>query len=84
MKKNFLLIVLVVTALSLSAQEQWENLFNGRNFKGWKKINGTAEYVIRDGTIIGISKWNVPTNTFLITEKKFGDFILVTLYMTVR
>jgi hypothetical protein len=76
MKKNFLLIVLVVTALSLSAQEQWENLFNGRNFKGWKKINGTAEYVIRDGTIIGISKWNVPTNTFLITEKKFGDFIL--------
>jgi hypothetical protein len=50
-------------------------LFNGKNLKGWKKLNGTAEYQVNNGIITGISKINTP-NTFLATEKNFGDFIL--------
>jgi hypothetical protein len=50
-------------------------LFNGKNLKGWKKLNGNAEYKVKDGVITGISKVNTP-NSFLVTEKEYGDFIL--------
>lgn len=80
MKKIVLSILLVLIAFSGNGQEQWENLFNGKNLKGWKKLNGTAEYVIRDGAIVGISKTNTP-NSFLATEKLYGDFILELEFM---
>lgn len=74
MKKNLLLIVLLSCAVSLSAQD-WEPLFNGKNLKGWKILNGKAEFKVEDGTIVGISKMNT-SNTFLTTTKNYGDFIL--------
>ncbi|MDU1889354.1 MAG: DUF1080 domain-containing protein [Dysgonomonas sp.] len=75
MNKNILLAILFIFATALSAQEKWEPLFNGKNLKGWKKLNGKAEYKIEDGAIVGISKLGTP-NTFLATEKNYGDFIL--------
>lgn len=75
MRKFLLGIIVLMLTCSVSGQEQWESLFNGRNLRGWKKLNGAAAYVVRDGTIIGISKSNTP-NTFLATEKMYGDFIL--------
>ena len=75
MRKIVLGVLVVMLTCSVSGQEQWESLFNGRNLRGWKKLNGTAAYVVRDGAIIGISKSNTP-NTFLATEKMYGDFIL--------
>lgn len=74
-KRNFILLVLIAVSLSTFSQEKWEMLFNGKNLKGFKKLNGTAEYVVKDGAIIGTSKLNTP-NTFLATEKNYGDFIL--------
>ncbi len=74
MKRNILLSLIVLLATSLSAQN-WEPLFNGKNLKGWKKLNGKAEYKVVGGTIVGYSKLNTP-NTFLATEKNYGDFIL--------
>lgn len=53
----------------------WVPLFNGVNLDGWKVLNGTAEYVVEDSMIVGISKMGTP-NTFLVTEKDYGDFIL--------
>lgn len=67
MKKNFLLTLLLFCAASLAAQN-WEPLFNGKNLKGWKKLNGTAEYKVVDGAIVGISKMGT-NNTFLTTTK---------------
>lgn len=74
MKKNFLLILLLCCAASLSAQK-WEPLFNGKDLQGWQKLNGDAEYKVVNGTIVGISKMNT-ANTFLATTKNYGDFIL--------
>jgi hypothetical protein len=37
-------------------------------------LNGGAEYEVRGDTIVGISRLNTP-NTFLATEKIYGDFI---------
>lgn len=75
MKKNILLIALFLFAGSLFSQEKWEPLFNGKNLKGWQKLNGKAEYKIVDGAIVGISRMDTP-NTFLATQKDYGDFIL--------
>lgn len=75
MKKYILFVVLFLFTLALSAQEKWEPLFNGKNLKGWKVLNGSAEFKVADGTIVGVSKMGTP-NTFLATEKNYGDFIL--------
>jgi len=73
--RNLILWALLLSTFTAFSQEKWESLFNGKNLKGWKKLNGTAEYVVKDGVIVGTSKLNTP-NTFLATEKNYGDFIL--------
>ena len=55
--------------------DNWVDLFNGKNFNGWQKLSGTAEFKIKDGIIIGVSDIN-SKNTFLSTTKEYGDFIL--------
>lgn len=65
----------MVTVSTWAQEPKWESLFNGRNLRGWEKLNGTAEYKVQDNTIIGISRMNTP-NTFLATKKMYGDFIL--------
>ena len=74
MTRNILLTIMMALSVSLTAQE-WTPLFNGKNLNGWKKLNGKAEYKVKDGVITGISKAGTP-NTFLATEKEYGDFIL--------
>lgn len=74
MKKSILLSLIMLLATSLPAQN-WVPLFDGKTLKGWKILNGKAEYKVVDGTIVGISKLGTP-NTFLATEKNYGDFIL--------
>lgn len=73
--KNLVLYVMLLVSFSSFSQEKWETLFNGKNLKGFTKLNGTAEYLVKDGAIVGISKMNTP-NTFLATEKMYGDLIL--------
>ena len=54
---------------------QWESLFNGKDLKGWKPLNGHAKYEAKDGMIVGTTVLGKP-NSFLATEKVYGDFIL--------
>lgn len=60
---------------SQSTKNDWTPLFNGKDLKGWKQLNGTAPYSIANGEIIGVTKTNTE-NSFLCTEKNYGDFIL--------
>lgn len=76
MRTSLLLILACFLAVSSFAQrEGWTPLFNGKDFSGFKKLNGEAEYHIEGDEIVGVSKDNTP-NTFLATEKTYGDFIL--------
>lgn len=59
----------------IEASEEWKALFNGENLNGWTKLNGTADYHTEGNTIVGTAKLNTP-NTFLATEKRYGDFVL--------
>ncbi len=52
----------------------WEPLFNGKDLSGWKILNGHAPYTVKDGAIVGTTVADSP-NSFLGTEKSYGDFI---------
>ena len=67
--------LLLLLALPMVAQSGWQSLFNGKDFTGWKKLNGQAEYRVENGQVVGITKMGTP-NTFLCTEKNYGNFIL--------
>jgi hypothetical protein len=53
----------------------WTDLFDGKTLQGWKSLGGQAPFKIEDGVIVGTTIQNTP-NTFLVTEKEYGDFIL--------
>jgi len=74
--KNRLLTCILFLSASVMAQEKgWQNLFNGKDLSGWKRLGGTATYTVEDGVIVGRTVAN-SRNTFLVTEKEYGDFIL--------
>ncbi|HEC42445.1 MAG TPA: DUF1080 domain-containing protein [Bacteroides sp.] len=76
MKKAGILFIVSLIAFSALAQEEnWKDLFNGKNFKGWEQLDGTAEYKVENGEVVGISKVGIP-NSFMATKKDYGDFIL--------
>lgn len=62
-------------AQSVLSQEGWQPLLNGKDLQGWRVLNGSAEFKVEAGAIVGVSALNTP-NTFLATEKSYGDFIL--------
>ncbi len=51
-------------------------IFNGTNLDGWIIRGGKATYVVEDGVIVGTCAVKGGGNTFLCTEKEYGDFIL--------
>ena len=55
--------------------ETWQNLFDGKTLKGWKRLAGTADYKVENGAIVGTAVAN-SGNTFLVTEQEYGDFEL--------
>ena len=78
--KKTLILSLFIHSLTLSfyhsaTAQKWTNLFNGKNLKGWKQLNGQAKYTIEKGEIVGTTVANT-TNSFLCTEQDYGDFIL--------
>ena len=58
-----------------SNEKGWTNLFDGKTLNGWKSVGGKAPYSIEGDAIVGRMTKGTP-NSFLITEKEYGDFIL--------
>jgi hypothetical protein len=56
-------------------EEGFKPLFDGKSLDGWKQHGGVAKYSVENGEIVGRSVPNTP-NSFLCTEKEYGDFIL--------
>ncbi|PWT70170.1 MAG: DUF1080 domain-containing protein [Bacteroidetes bacterium] len=76
--KQFLLgLVFLGQFISSAGQssESWTKLFDGNSLSGWKQLTGLAQYKVEGDAIVGISAANSP-NSFLATEKEYGDFIL--------
>ncbi|HEV8079716.1 MAG TPA: DUF1080 domain-containing protein [Chitinophagaceae bacterium] len=72
-------IVIIMLFMSFTfyskAQKGWVSLFNGKDLSGWKQLNGKANYEAKNNEIVGTTVSNEP-NSFLATEKEYGDFIL--------
>ncbi|MEX1041579.1 MAG: DUF1080 domain-containing protein [Pirellulaceae bacterium] len=76
--KHFLSLAVCVSlfcASSVRAEEEWIELFNGKDLTGWIQKNGTATYEVKDGAIVGTTADGSP-NSFLCTEERYGDFEL--------
>lgn len=74
MISRIVFFLMFVPVLSFS-QDNWQSLFNGKDLKGWKQLNGQAKYEVKNNEIVGTTVLNQP-NSFLVTEEVFGDFIL--------
>ena len=78
MNKQSLSLSLLLLSISSFAQAQssgWTSIFDGKTLTGWHRLAGTADYKVEDGAIVGTTIFN-SGNTFLATEKEYGDFIL--------
>jgi hypothetical protein len=66
----------LVFALPAAADEEGlKPLFDGKTLDGWTQHGGKAKYRVEDGQVVGTSVPNTQ-NTFLCTNKEYGDFIL--------
>ena len=69
------LLLISPIASAADKAEGWVNLFNGKDLKGWTQRNGTATYRIEGDEIVGKTMEGSP-NSFLCTDKLYGDFEL--------
>jgi len=53
----------------------WIDLFDGHSLDGWIQRNGKANYAVENGCIVGTTVSSTP-NSFLCTDRDYGDFIL--------
>lgn len=74
-KTSILPVLLLTFSAACMAQAKWVNLFNGKDLSGWKQLNGKARYEVVDKQIVGTTVFGEP-NSFLVTERDYGDFIL--------
>jgi hypothetical protein len=75
LKSQLFLFLFLITGTLLAQEKGWQNLFNGKDLKGWKRLGGSAAFTVEDGVIVGKTVAN-SRNTFLVTEKEYGNFIL--------
>lgn len=75
--KQLSIIASLLLAISLNAGEtgKWSDLFDGKTLNGWERHGGKATYKVEDNAIVGTSSPNTP-NTFLCTDREYGDFAL--------
>ena len=76
MLKNLQYSILLLSLVTTGATAgEWTDLFDGKTLNGWSVHSGYANYRVADGTIVGTAVKGSP-NTFLCTNKEYGDFIL--------
>ena len=73
----FITLILYLNSCSQEKKEEapWQELFENDSMNGWTIKGGNASYEIKNGDLIGTSTLNTP-NSFLVSDKIYGDFIL--------
>ena len=79
MKKSIPYLAILCLSVALVQADDskgWTSLFDGKTLEGWKHSTlGEAEYSVVDGAIKGETVEGSP-NSFLLSEKEYGDFEL--------
>ena len=68
--------LVLISAAAAKDQGGFVDLFNGKTLDGWSQRNGTATYRVEDKMIVGTTNEGSP-NSFLCTDKLYGDFELM-------
>ena len=63
------------SAFAQGTEAGFVSLFDGTTLNGWVRHGGESTYRVEDGTIAGCTA-DSKRNTFLCSEKPYGDFIL--------
>ncbi|HEA23298.1 hypothetical protein LCGC14_1155100 [marine sediment metagenome] len=71
----FALIVMAACDQTPKDETPWIALFDGETLNGFSQKGGEADYEVRDGMIVGSTVHDTP-NSFMTTDKMYGDFIL--------
>ncbi len=69
------LVLVFALACGMASAGPWIKLFDGKTLNGWSVHSGKATYAAENGMIVGTAVLGSP-NSFLCTDKEFGDFIL--------
>ena len=78
MRIVWLSLVLLAVGIGLAETKEeagWVSLFDGKTLDGWSVHSGFAKYTAEDGAIVGTAVKGSP-NSFLCTDKEYGDFNL--------
>ncbi|MBM3735936.1 MAG: DUF1080 domain-containing protein [Acidobacteria bacterium] len=67
--------LLICLAAAAAAAQDLKPLFDGKTLKGWHQCNGKATYSVEKGEIVGRTVEGSP-NSFLCTDREYGDFVL--------
>lgn len=73
--RNLIIIGILIMFLVPAKAQNWESLFEGKNLDDFVKHQGTADYILEDNVLTGISKVKIPS-TYLCTKETYTDFIL--------
>jgi hypothetical protein len=73
--RTFVLAATLAFTLHAADKDGFKPLFNGKNLDGWEQHGGKAEYRVENGAVVGKTVAGTP-NSFLCTQKRYGDFIL--------
>ncbi|WP_409557734.1 DUF1080 domain-containing protein [Allomuricauda sp. SCSIO 64092] len=70
-------MALIISACAGNKEDDtpWVALFDGETLNGWTQKGGEAKYKVRERTIVGTTIYDTP-NSFLTSDKMYGDFIL--------
>ncbi len=68
-------VSMAVVGWAANQEGGWVSLFDGKTLNGWSVHSGFAKYAAEDGTIVGTAVKGSP-NSFLCTDKEYGDFVL--------
>ena len=79
MKPLILSVLLLPLIVSAEEPGEWITLFDGKTLDGWVQRGGEAKYEVQDGVIVGTTVPRTP-NSFLCTDKDYGNFILEVEY----
>jgi len=70
-------LVGLMSAISRGGDDEgFVNLFDGKTLKGWTQRGGKAKYTVENETIVGTTAPNERQNSFLCTERTYGNFVL--------
>ena len=73
-RNTLFLLLFVLTFNSIRAQE-WKQLFNGKDLRGWEQV-GPGEFVVEDGLLKTVGGMGM----ILYPEKKFGDVVFKVVF----